>query len=583
MQQKLKTFLPMDIKGKTVLILGAWGLVGSAITRRIVQEKPKSIIIASLKQWEAEEAVAKLKEEFPEFGDNFFIPWWGNIFVRDEFKDMNREEILSNPEYRRILINDIIGELTDEALKHSALYKLLAQFSPEIVIDCINTATAIAYQNIFTIAMELLNSIDKFKQSDGKKEKENLIELTERLLATLYIPQIIKHVQILYRSMQEVGTKIYVKIGTSGTGGMGLNIPYTHSEERPSRVLLSKSAVAGAHTLLLFLMGRTPDAPITKEIKPTAAIAWKKIGFGEIKFQGKPVTLIDCPPDKAFKLKGTLELKITENNFEKLNETLKSVFIDTGENGLFSRAEFETLSTPGQMEYVTPEEIAETVIFEIKGGNTGHDIINALDHATLEPTYRAGFLTEFALKKMRELEKQYNVESIAFELLGPPRLSKLLYEAHLLKLAYGSMENAVKQDPKDMSQRCAEIIKSNKKLRAQIISIGIPILMPDGETLIRGNEIKIPPYRGENTVEITPEKINQWAYDGWVDLRVENMNVWKRRFEKIIKETEEIPSEDTSSRFVRTKEYWEDFKTINEGKIAGWILDREEHGMRVKS
>ncbi|CUS76369.1 hypothetical protein JGI14_101919 [Candidatus Kryptonium thompsonii] len=573
----------MDIKGKTVLILGAWGLVGSAIARRIVQEKPKNIIIASLKQWEAEEAVAKLKEEFPELGDNFFIPWWGNIFVRDEFKDMSREEILSDPERRRILINDIIGELTDETLKHSALYKLLNQFAPEIVIDCINTATAIAYQNIFTIATEVLNSIDKFKNSDGKKEKENLIELTERLLATLYIPQIIKHVQILYRSMQEVGTKIYVKIGTSGTGGMGLNIPYTHSEERPSRVLLSKSAVAGAHTLLLFLMGRTPDAPITKEIKPTAAIAWKKIGFGEIKFQGKPVELIDCPPDKAFKLKGTLELRITENNFEKLNETLKSVFIDTGENGLFSRAEFETLSTPGQMEYVTPEEIAETVIFEIKGGNTGHDIINALDHATLEPTYRAGFLTEFALKKMRELEKQYNVESIAFELLGPPRLSKLLYEAHLLKLAYGSMENAVKQDPKDMSQKCAEIIKSNKKLRAQIISIGIPILMPDGETLIRGNEIKIPPYRGENTVEITPEKINHWAYDGWVDLRVENMEVWKRRFEQIIKETQLIPPGDTSSRAVRTKDYWEDFKTINEGKLAGWILDREERGMRMKA
>ncbi|CUS76464.1 hypothetical protein JGI7_00020 [Candidatus Kryptonium thompsonii] len=573
----------MDIKGKTVLILGAWGLVGSAIARRIVQEKPKNIIIASLKQWEAEEAVAKLKEEFPELGDNFFIPWWGNIFVRDEFKDMSREEILSDPERRRILINDIIGELTDETLKHSALYKLLNQFAPEIVIDCINTATAIAYQNIFTIATEVLNSIDKFKNSDGKKEKENLIELTERLLATLYIPQIIKHVQILYRSMQEVGTKIYVKIGTSGTGGMGLNIPYTHSEERPSRVLLSKSAVAGAHTLLLFLMGRTPDAPITKEIKPTAAIAWKKIGFGEIKFQGKPVELIDCPPDKAFKLKGTLELRITENNFEKLNETLKSVFIDTGENGLFSRAEFETLSTPGQMEYVTPEEIAETVIFEIKGGNTGHDIINALDHATLEPTYRAGFLTEFALKKMRELEKQYNVESIAFELLGPPRLSKLLYEAHLLKLAYGSMENAVKQDPKDMSQKCAEIIKSNKKLRAQIISIGFQFLRQGGETLIGGNEIKIPPYRGENTVEITPEKINHWAYDGWVDLRVENMEVWKRRFEQIIKETQLIPPGDTSSRAVRTKDYWEDFKTINEGKLAGWILDREERGMRMKA
>ncbi|CUS99328.1 short-chain dehydrogenase [Candidatus Kryptobacter tengchongensis] len=571
----------MDIKGKSVLILGAWGLVGSAVTRRIVQEKPRNIIVASLKQWEAEEAVEKLRKEFPEFDRNFFIPWWGNIFVRDEFKDMSREEILSNPEYRRTLINDILGELTDEILKQSALYKLLNRFSPEIVIDCINTATAIAYQDIFTSALEVLHSIDRFKTGNG--EKENIIEPVERLLATLYIPQLIRHVQILYRSMQEVGTKIYVKIGTSGTGGMGLNIPYTHSEERPSKVLLSKSAVAGAHTLLLFLMGRTPDAPITKEIKPTAAIAWKKIGYGEIKRFGKPVELIDCPPEKAFKLNGTIELRITEDNFEKLNETLKSVFIDTGENGLFSRAEFETLSTPGQMEYVTPEEIAETVIFEIKGGNTGHDIINALDHATLEPTYRAGFLTESALKRMRELEKQYGVESIAFELLGPPRLSKLLYEAHLLKLAFESMENVIKQDPKVMSQRCAEIIKSNKKLRAQIISIGIPILMPDGETLIRGYEVKIPPYRGENTVKVTREKINQWAYDGWVDLRVENMEIWKKRFQQIMNEVEAIPQEDTSSRFVRTKEYWEDFKTINEGKLAGWILDREEHGMRMKS
>ena len=42
------------------------------------------------------------------------------------------------------------------------------------------------------------------------------------------------------------------------------------------------------------------------------------------------------------------------------------------------------------MEFVTPEEIAESTVFEIRAGNTGHDIINALDNATLSPTYRAG-------------------------------------------------------------------------------------------------------------------------------------------------------------------------------------------------
>src|SRR4030095_8522224 len=96
--------------------------------------------------------------------------------------------------------------------------------------------------------------------------------------------------------MSDAGTLVYVKVGTSGTGGMGLNIPYTHSEERPSRVLLSKSALAGAQSMLLFLMARTPGAPITKEIKPAAAIAWKRIAYGPIARRGEAIHLVGAPP-----------------------------------------------------------------------------------------------------------------------------------------------------------------------------------------------------------------------------------------------------------------------------------------------
>jgi len=35
----------MDITGKTVLVLGGWGLVGSAICRKLVAERPARIII----------------------------------------------------------------------------------------------------------------------------------------------------------------------------------------------------------------------------------------------------------------------------------------------------------------------------------------------------------------------------------------------------------------------------------------------------------------------------------------------------------------------------------------------------------
>ncbi len=569
----------MDIQNKTVLVLGGWGLVGSAICRKLMEEKPKRIVVTSLRESEAKDAVEHLRREYPKAGKKFFVPWWGNIFVRHALKDIGREEILQDATKRRMLIDDLLDEFSPEVLHRSAIHHLMSQHKPDVVIDCINSATGIAYQDIFNVAREVRKSISK---ATGNREQQ-IIEASERLIGTLYIPQLIRHVQLMYRSMHEFGTKIYVKIGTSGTGGMGLNIPYTHSEERPSSVLLSKSSVAGAHTMLLFLMGRTPDSPITKEIKPTAAIAWKKIGFGEIRKRGSTIDLVDCPPEQGVVLNGNLELKMSKPAWTALNQPLRSVFIDTGENGTFSRAEFEAISTPGQMEFVTPEEIAESVVFEIRGGNTGHDIINALDNATLAPTYRAGFMFDNALRQLKALEAEHQTKSIAFEILGPPRLSKLLYEAYLLQQTFGTMKAVLRSTPKQMAEKIENVIRQDKFLRAQIISIGIPILMSDGKTLLRGKEIKIPPYRGENELRLTSTSLEAWAREGWVDLRTQNMERWKSRFKTIMAKTREIETKDTSSRHFRTKLYWDNFEEINPGKLGGWIFSEEEQGMRMKA
>jgi len=566
----------MNIENKTVLVLGGWGLVGSAVARKLVPQKPKQIIITSLRKEEALDQVTKLQIEFPDSGKDFFVPWWGNIFVRNEFKDRNRLELLENKDERKILMSDTMEELNDEILKSSSIFKLLSEYKPNIIIDCINSATGIAYQDVYTT----YRTIKKTIETDSAKE--SIIDETEKLLCTLYVPQIIRHIQILYASMSQAETEIYVKIGTSGTGGMGLNIPYTHSEEKPSRVLLSKSSIAGAHTLLLFLMGRTPDAPITKEIKPTAAIAWKRIAYDEVKKANKPIELFDVNFDEAIPLNDKLTLKI-EKDFKSTGENLKSVFIDTGENGTFSKGEFETITAQGQMEYVTPEEIAEDVIFEIKGGNTGHDIINALDNATLEPTYRAGFLQHYAVEKLNELEKINNVDSVAFELLGPPRLSKLLHEINLLKKAGGFMKDIVLMDAKVLQTKMMEILKTNSKLRSEIVSIGIPILLPDGKSLLRASLMKIPPNRGENKLKITEGNINLWAKDGWVDLRLENILAWQERLKGIMTEANSLPKDDTSSMHVRTARYWNNFERFDIGKVVSWIFIHEERGKRMKS
>ena len=565
----------MNINGSKALVLGGWGLVGLSVCKKLIERGVSELVILSLEKHQAKEAVEMLKEAV----DVKLTPEWGNIFVRDALKDLNRTQIIENTENRNMVIDDVLNDLNEDILNRSFLYQVIDKHRPDVVIDCVNSATALAYQDIFTSSIEVRKSLSGLANGTvGNDAASNI----EKLLLTQYVPQLIRHIQILYEVMKCSATKVYVKIGTSGTGGMGLNIPYTHSEEKPSRMLLSKSAIAGAHTLLLWLMARTPDAPITKEIKPTAAIAWKKIKYGEIKKGGKPVQLYDCPIENAIKLKGTIERDMKKGPWINRNNTLKKVFIDTGENGIFSYEEFTAITSRGQMEFVTPEEIANNVIFEIIGGNTGHDIINALDNATMGPTYRAGSLRSSALQKMSRLQKEHDCDSVAFELLGPPKLSKLLYEVYLLKRCKFSMEDIINKSASYISASAEELISTDPKLRADILSIGVPILLSDGKSLLRGPVMKIPAYRGTNVLELNEENIERWTTEGWLDLRESNFKLWQERLKKIRKEIDAIPKDDTSSQYDRDREYWIESQTIEPGKIVGWLFLAEEQGSRMK-
>ncbi len=562
----------MQIKGSKVLILGGFGLVGSAICRKLMQFEPAELIISSLFKHEAEGAVDTLRNEYPKCDPNMFVAKWGNIFTRTEWKDDNFKEVLDTDNGRKGYIGDVFDELGQKILDESALYTMVTESKPDIVIDCINTATAIAYMDIYNTAVNTMKSIEK-----GELETS----WVEKVIASTYIPQLIRHVQVLYKGLVDAKTEMYFKVGTSGTGGMGFNIPYTHSEERPSRVLMSKTAVAGAHTLLLFLLARTPDGPLVKEIKPAATIAWKKIAYGEIKKRGQAIPLVDMKPESAKKAEGKFIFDDKSDIIDS-GDVFKSVYIDTGENGIFSHGEFQAISALGQMEIVTPEEIAEYLVHEIRGGNTGRDVIAGLDATTLGPSYRGGVLQNVAVNKIADMEKEYNVDSVAFELLGPPRLSKLLYESFLMKKIAGSMIGCKEVTAEEFSAKATEIIKNDDKLRQQMLSIGLVILMPDGHHYLRGSEVKIPVRRGVDELDLTPENLEAWCFEGWIDLRVSNFIGWKERMDRIISEAESIPVSETGSRYTYTSDYWNNFKTIDEGKIAGWIFEYEDKGWRFK-
>ena len=264
---------------------------------------------------------------------------------------------------------------------------------------------------------------------------------------------------------------------------------------------------------------------------------------------------------------------------ELTDEVLETAYIDTGENGIFSLEEFALLTTAAQMEFVTPEEIARILIFEIEGGNTGHDVINALDNAVLGPTYRAGLMRHWALERMEELERQGETRSVAFEMLGPPRNSKLLYEAHLLREAFGTMTAVRDSTAADVAEALDRLLDKHPRLASEALAVGIPILLRSGE-LLRGPSVIVP--SGKCNVEVTAQRLEGWIHDGWIDLRESNCETWIARFEKIHEEMLAMPEEDTSSRYMRNRRFWHEAKQIQPGKIVGWILSVEEEGDRMK-
>lgn len=562
----------MSIEGKNVLVLGGGGMVGQAVCRELLVQNPARLVIASRRKSKACTTEQVLRSEFPDTTTQI-IPVWGDVFLRAEWqKDGGsaRDEVLADSQKRRRLIADIIDPLDDGIVSASLLVQLILGTTAElggvpaqIIADCMNTATAVSYQDVYTMARRLSKLAQaNAPQTDWPTEVESL-------LASLSVPQLVRHVQLLYEAMRRANTYAYVKVGTSGTGGMGFNIPFTHGEEKPSRLLLSKTSMAGAQSLLTFLMARTPDAPtIVKEIKPAAMIGWKAIQHGTINRRGHDVMLYDCPPEQALSIQDAKHLAPQGEYGVSLNQALQGVFIDTGENGKFSASEFSVITALGLMELVTPEEVAKAAVSELNGANTGRDIVAALDSSVITPSFRGGYLRQSALEQLWQLEAKHG-EAVAFEILGPPRLSKLLFEAYLLKRFGKSLPTVIGHSAETLAQSLQTEIYKDNELRQRIISIGIPILLADGEHILRGPTLK-----------------SEDAYHGWVDLTADNMKIWQNRLRRIDEVIHTQVSDATSSYheglFYVSRLWLQDEPFPDIGEIAAWIFIEEDKGARGK-
>jgi hypothetical protein len=171
------------------------------------------------------------------------------------------------------------------------------------------------------------------------------------------------------------------------------------------------------------------------------------------------------------------------------------------------------------------------------------------------------------------LEEQHGTESIAFEMLGPPRLTKLLFEAALWSRLFANVAELAASDPAALGREAETLLGRDSALRAEILSVGIPIVSHDGAHVRRGPHVVVPPVAGDPLAA---------AARGWVDLRPPNCGLWIERARRIVAQARD---RHAAMRGSGSDEEWhgiEPADAIAPWRMATWIFRHEDRGERSK-
>ena len=144
-------------------------------------------------------------------------------------------------------------------------------------------------------------------------------------------------------------------------------------------------------------------------------IGYADIASRTINEHGQPVNRYSSRTDY---LQDILEIRSERNGFEAFGP-LELPVVDTGENGLFARGEFEAITSLRQMEFIARREIARETVLEIRGGNTGIADVIAIDSCRYSIRLIApAICASRQLMRLINLERETGTHSIAWGQLG---------------------------------------------------------------------------------------------------------------------------------------------------------------------
>ncbi|MBU0707443.1 hypothetical protein KKG41_03655 [Patescibacteria group bacterium] len=431
------------------------------------------------------------------------------------------------------------------------MYYLVKKWKPDYIFDGINTATVVGYQDDpYSLPRRILN----------KKDDQDWSDSTENLLVSNIVPSLIRFTQALKKSLFDFNVKCYVKISTTGLGGMGDNLFYTHGDvNKPgmSSGILGKVAAAGVIHQLFWSLSHTPGINI-KVVVPAALVGWQGVDFGKFRSHGKNLPCVDSNT-KTKLVEGKI---FASSKCKQVSSFMEMPYVDSGENCAYSMGEMTAITALGQMECVTREEVAQAA-YEMALGSTRHDLLTAMDLASLGPSYLGGIHRRIILDKLARLEIEKSTPSIATNNLGPT-VSKHLFELYImLACSQRSLTIFTKLSSNDLFKNINKYLENNQQIRAQIVSLGLPILFSDKQVTV-GEYFYVPNPKEENI--ITSENIDLWANSGWVDLREKNIKYWQSVARDIVVELKKNKENDVAV----IDRNWIDIESADIGEILGY-------------
>lgn len=195
------------------------------------------------------------------------------------------------------------------------LRALMRRWAPDLIINAVNVATLFSQQ--------------------GHAGYDHLIRFSAELFGAL---------------AERPGPVTYLQIGTTGSGGLGFDIPFTHGGPIEDMPIVHKAAFAGMMSQLLVMIARSfpPGRVRVLEVKPGLAI------FATDRVQTQTFEGMDI------------------------------ITVDGGESGVYTRDELALLTR--YMGFTTVDRIADRVLAVLEGRAaegppSGHDVTRAIDSA----------------------------------------------------------------------------------------------------------------------------------------------------------------------------------------------------------